>query len=511
MSLAAPIAPASDDAPRAPAWLAAAAPLGFALLAFAFVAFTPAVLSDGDTWSHVATGNWILDHRAVPRVDPFSFSMAGAPWTAHEWLSEVGLALAYRALGWGGVMLLTGAAFGASVYVVARRLTQDLVGPAALIVGVIAFGLISPSLLARPHLLALPIFALWCEALFAAREQDRAPRLGFAALIALWANLHGGFAFGLVLIVPFALEAVVGAPADRKSEVVRGWGLFALASLVAALATPFGVEGLLFPIRLLRLTHLGQISEWGPEDFSHPGALEMMILGLIGLALYRPFRLPLPRLLLLLGLLHMSLTHVRHEMLLAVLGPMLLARPLAEALGTPAPTPERAPRALLAGALALALALAGVRAVQPLARGNSASAPISALRALSPELKAQPVLNAYSFGGYLIFAGLRPFVDGRADMYGDAFLTQLDRIMSADPDVLSQTLKRWDIGWTILGAGAKTCNGDGSGAGLAASLYRCLCRGACPRRSRPQAGLSGRFRFRRGSGKAGQLNRPAET
>lgn len=455
MSLAAPIEQISDAAPRAPAWLPAAAPFAVALLAFAFAAFTPAVLSDGDTWSHVATGNWILDHRAVPRVDPFSFSMAGAPWVAHEWLSEVFLALAFRALGWGGVMLLTGAAFGASAYVVARRLARDLAGPAALVVGLIAFGLLSPSLLARPHILALPIFALWCEALLAARERNRAPPLAFVALIALWANLHGGFAFGLALIVPFAVEAFVSAPPERQGAAIREWSLFALASVAAALATPFGVEGLLFPVRLLGLTHLAQIGEWKAEDFSHPGALEIAILGLIGLALYRPFRLPPLRLLILLGLLHLSLSHSRHEMLLAVLGPMLLARPLAEALGTVAPAAERLPRALLASAFALALALAGARAALPAPRGDSATAPISALAALSPELKARPVLNAYGFGGYLIFAGLHPFVDGRADMYGDAFLTQLDRTMSGDPDAVRQTLERWQIAWTILAPGQK--------------------------------------------------------
>ena len=455
MSLAAPLSQASDAAPRAPAWLPAAAPLGFALLAFAFAAFLPAVLSDGDTWSHVATGNWILDHRAVPRVDPFSFSMAGAPWTAHEWLSEVFLALGFRAAGWGGVMLLTAAAFGASVFVVARRLCRDLSGPATLVVGIIAFGLLSPSLLARPHILALPILALWCDAMLAARDRDRAPPLALAGLIALWANMHGGFAFGLALIVPFGLEAVLNAPAERRGAAMRDWAQFAVASGVAALATPFGVEGLLFPIRLLGLAHLAQIGEWKAEDFSHPGPLEMAILGLLALALYRPFRLPPVRLLLLIGLLHLSLSHVRHEILLATLGPMLLARPLADALQTNTPARERPPRLVWALACVVALVLAGVRVATPLHRGDSASAPMSALAALTPEQKSEPVLNAYAFGGYLIFAGLHPFVDGRADMYGDAFLTQLDRTMSGDADALSQSLDRWKIGWTILAPGQK--------------------------------------------------------
>ena len=78
-----------------------------ALAAFAIAASRPEVLNDGDTWSHVATGSWILAHGDVPRVDPFSHSMAGAPWTAHEWLSEIFFTLAFRATGWSGVVLLT--------------------------------------------------------------------------------------------------------------------------------------------------------------------------------------------------------------------------------------------------------------------------------------------------------------------------------------------------------------------------------------------------------------------
>lgn len=65
------------------------------LFLFTLAAFSPQVLRDGDTWSHVATGEWIIAHGSGPRADPFSHSMASAPWTAHEWLSEVLLALAF--------------------------------------------------------------------------------------------------------------------------------------------------------------------------------------------------------------------------------------------------------------------------------------------------------------------------------------------------------------------------------------------------------------------------------
>jgi hypothetical protein len=108
MSLAAPLASAAEARPAAPPY--EAVPIVLALAVFALAAFAPAVLGDGDTWTHVATGDWILDHRAIPSVDLFTFSFAGAPWIAHEWLADVLFALARRLAGWSGVTWLTGVA-----------------------------------------------------------------------------------------------------------------------------------------------------------------------------------------------------------------------------------------------------------------------------------------------------------------------------------------------------------------------------------------------------------------
>jgi len=451
MSIAAPLAQPSSV--RAAAFSDGAAPLLFALAVFALCAFSPAVLNDGDTWSHVATGDWILGHRAIPRVDPFSFSFAGAPWTAHEWLSEVLFALAHRLAGWSGVVLLTGAAAGAAALVVARRAARELTGLALVALMALSLGLMSGGLLARPHVLALPVMALWADQLFAARERDRAPPVAMAALMALWANLHGGFAFGLALIGPFALEALWLAPSERRVSVFTDWGLFGFASLAAALITPFGIEGLLFPLKLMNLSYLAQIKEWQPENFAHPGPLEFALLALIGLALTKPLRLAPMRLLLLLGLIHMSLQHMRHEMLLAMLAPMLLARPIAEALGTRASS-SPVGRGVAFAAVALA-ALTGARLAAPIVRGDSATAPISALAAVPEALRERAVLNNYAFGGYLIYADLRPFIDGRADMFGDGFLSEYARILAGEPHAVDEALKRWDIAWTIFAPGQR--------------------------------------------------------
>ena len=449
MSIALPHACGPANAAGVASRAAEPAPLLIALAVFALAAFSPAVLNDGDTWTHLATGEWILQHGAVPRADPFSFAFAGAPWTAHEWLAELLLALAFRAAGWGGVTLLTGAAAGLAAFVMANRAARDLSGIALLVVAALSASLIAPGLLARPHILALPALALWCDGLMRARERARAPSLWLAPLMALWANLHGGFAFGLALIAPLALEAWLAAREGRLA-VVRSWGLFALLSLGAALLTPYGVEGLLFPIKLLGVAHLGDIGEWRSENFARPGPMEIALLALIVLALTRPLRLSALRALLLVSLVHLSLQHARHEMLLAMLAPMLLAEPIARALGAPAPPAARLRGAPLIAAAAVALALTGARLALPIARADAAVAPITALNAVPPALRAEPMLNDYAFGGYLIWAKVKPFIDGRADMYGDAFLDLYGKIAGGDPDALEAAQKRYAVAWTIF-------------------------------------------------------------
>jgi hypothetical protein len=427
------------------------APLLIAFAVLALAAFSPAALNDGDTWTHVATGQWILAHAAIPRVDPFSYTFAGQPWIAHEWLSDVLMALAYRADGWSGVALLTGAAAASATFVMARRGARDLSGVVLLVATAVAALLVAPSLLARPHILALPLLAVWADALFAAREADRAPPIVLVALMALWANLHGGFAFGLALIAPFALEALLAAAPEARLRVIREWGLFAAASVAAAALTPFGVDGLLFPVRMLGLAHLSEIGEWRPESFAHPGPMELALLALVAFALIRPTRLPWLRVALLVGLIHMALQHGRHQTLLAMLAPMLLAPAIRAALGEKAPrTLTPASSAVVLAAAAVALVLAGARLALPIVRHDSAASPITALGAVPPALRDQPTLNSYGFGGYLIGAGVRPFIDGRADLYGDAFLDLYSKIAAGDQLALDDALTRWRVAWTIF-------------------------------------------------------------
>ena len=80
--------------------------------------------------------------------------------------------------------------------------------------------------------------------------------------------------------------------------------------------------------------------------------------------------------------------------------------------------------------------------------------PVTALSHVPPSIARTPVFNQYSLGGYLMFIGVRPFIDGRADMYGDAFMTNYGRIVT-DQDIaaLQQTFAKYGVVWTVFAPG----------------------------------------------------------
>src|SRR6185369_17339097 len=88
-----------------------------------------------------------------------------------------------------------------------------------------------PMMLARPHLLAWALIALWTWLMLRARDQDRAPPLAAALLMVIWTNLHGSFVMGLLIAAAFGLEALL-ASGDRV-RVLRQWLPFGIACVIA--------------------------------------------------------------------------------------------------------------------------------------------------------------------------------------------------------------------------------------------------------------------------------------
>ncbi len=417
-------------------------PALFGLLAVVLVCGLRAVLDDGDTYTHIAAGRWMLEQGVVLRSDPFSATFAGQPWDAHEWLAEVLFGLAHGAAGLTGVVLLTAAAVAVAFANLARHIGRWCGWRATMLLTGAALVCVMPSILARPHVLALPALELWVAGLLIARAERRSPSWWLLAVMVIWANLHGGFAFGLGLALAFAVEA------SWQSEGTRQWWVFAAGSVGAALLTPQGLDGLLFPARLLQLHSLDVIKEWQPVDFSSAIGFDGVTLALVALLGVGRVKMPLSRSVMLVGLLYLAVAHSRHVVLFGVAGALLLAEPIGRAfsVGRPAVMGRRGWALSWSGVAAVAL----LRLAAPVPDIDGPAAPVSAMAQLPADVARGRVLNSNQFGGYLALAGLHPFVDGRVELFGDRFIGEYLAMSQADGRSLQRGVDRYGLEWAIL-------------------------------------------------------------
>jgi hypothetical protein len=408
------------------------------------------LLNDPDTYWQIAVGQWILDHRSVPQTDIYSFTMVGQPWISTQWLAQVLLAVSYSVAGWIGPVVLAAASIAVTFSLQVRFLTRRLSESASFAFTATAVALVVGHLLARPHVLALPVMVAWVGGLVAAMDRRDAPSFWLLPLMTLWANLHGGFVLGLALMSPMALEVVWNAEAPLRKSLALRWASFAAAALIASCLTPYGWDSLFAARRIL---HLGQalelIGEWRPANFAHPGPLEAAVsLGFI-LALWRGVSLPPIRIALVVGLVLMALSHLRNAEVLALLGPMVLAGPLGRQIGRPSGFARSAGSPLqglkFAGLalllVAATLAFASVHRFEP----NARQSPVAAVAALK-KMNLSRVFNDYDFGGYLIASGVATFIDGRTELFGEKFMVDHNNASGLqEPENLFRLLEQYRI------------------------------------------------------------------
>ncbi len=355
-------------------------------------------------------------------------------------------------IGWAGPVILaafgTASAFALLVHALCRRFTATH----AIIVAMAAAVLSAHHFLARPHVLALPVMVAWVYGLVNASDERRAPSFWLLPLITLWANLHGGFVLGLALIAPFALDALWNADASQRIPLALRWAVFGLCTLAASCITPYGWNSLLAARQILDLGGaLALIPEWQPVDFSSLGPFEVCLLAALGAALWRGVVLSPPRILLVLGLLHMALSHNRNIEVFALLTPLVLAKPLSMQFGQSdgGPQVSRGIAGIVAVILAIIVAtwaFAAYHTFTPVA-GQTPAAAVNLLK----ERKAARILHNAGFGGYLITQGVPVFFDGRAELYGEDFVVKtLNALALKNVDTFLGLLDTYKIDATLL-------------------------------------------------------------
>jgi hypothetical protein len=393
-----------------------------------------ALLADGDTGWHIRTGEYILSHGTVPRLDLYSFSRAGAPWCAWEWGADAILALAHRAAGLKGVVLLAGTVICAYLLVLFHHmLWRGANALVALVVCLVAAGASDIHFLARPHIFTLLFLAasLW----LVDRDRERPGRAVWALipLTAAWANLHAGF-LGLIA----SLAAIAAGEAVSNLRAARRRLLLAAGCLAASVVNPYGIGLHRHALSYLRSSWIREaVDEFQSPKFRSEASLYFEVLLFAGLMaaawLIARRRLAEPALMLLWA--HAALGSVRHVPVFALAAAPAVAAVLtaiwegwAASAASVSGTLRSAGRDLAAAfhrpplwapAILASLALAAPAVVWPGGFPED-KFPVALIERQRTRIAGARVFSSDQWGGYLLyrFPGQKVFIDGRSDFYG---------------------------------------------------------------------------------------------
>ena len=450
------------------------------LVVFLVLTFSPAgknMLADADTGYHIRAGDYILETRTVPKHDIFSYHSPPLPWTAHEWLSEVVMAVLHRISGLTGVVIffsllisLTYALLFRYMRVYKRNIVFDVL--------IILLALVSSQIhwLARPHIFSLFLMVVWYH-LLDSYQNDRGGRLVLLPLIMLfWVNLHGGYLTGFILTGVYFLGNLVRSSRSGEGERERAYrkakclGYVIIVCLLVSLVNPYGYRILLFPFRLVTDRYImDNVNEFLSPNFHKPMPFKYLLLLFVTILAISKRPLDFIEVVLVLLFTNMSLFSARYIPLFAIVVAPIMSKQ-ADSMITIAPEngwisslKKRAGRIakIDASAQGYGWPVAGVFLVVFLVaaggiefRFDGKIKPVAAVEFLMKEHIDGHMYDNDEFGDYLIYATYpryKVFFDGRSDMYGTGRLKEFQKIAWVAPG-WEKIIKKYDIRWFFIGS-----------------------------------------------------------
>ena len=386
-----------------------------------------AFLNDPGTFWHLRLGRDILHSRDVPRTDALTFTRHGAEWVDQAWLFDVGLRWLWTITGWGGAVGVTALLLAWTYALLARGLIRAIPSSCSVFAAVLlAVGIGATHFLTRPHLFTFMGVA-WTT--LACRDFARGKSSGLAwtpLVVALWANLHGGFLAGPIIVLGSAIGFAI-SPIDRE-ERRRGLGTYARTLALctfAPLANPsgFGLYRHVWSVlRGSRVTDL--IQEYQPPAFgsSETWALELAIVALIALPIVCRAAMSRHDLVQTLVWLHLALGSIRQAPLFGMVACAGLAT-LFSSITAPKPSePAAEPAGSMFWSIAASLAVGlAILLGLPLGGHDPDRWPIAGLKALDRESPSLRLFHEQDWGGMIeseCSPQRRAFIDDRFELFG---------------------------------------------------------------------------------------------
>ena len=446
----------------------------------------PRMLGDASIGWHIRNGELMLRSHSITRTDPFSVTMSGEAWYAWEWLYDVAIAGVHHWFGLNGVVLVT-AVIIAGTFLLTLRLSlrrgADL--PLTVVLLALSLGASMIHLFARPHVLSWLLTVVWFQLLDSSERGDESVgnrRLWWLpVLMLIWANLHGGFVAGFVLLGLYLASYIFRYFRCKQEEIhrdigrrLRKLGVVTAVTLATNLINPYGYRLHVHIYRYLSSRWLmNHIDEFLSPNF-HGVAEQCFVLILLitiaALALGR--KPPLSQMLVLLFATYSGLYAARSLPVSSLLLTLVVAPLLTQAVREASTNYRLAPglRAFLSrwGGFGsrmanLELNLRGhgwplVAVVLGLllcahqgrlgtyqfmdrqfmnAHFDGKRFPVQAAEMIAQRGIREPIFSLDSWGGYLIYRlypQIKVFVDDRHDLYGEEFLKNYLKAVRLTPD-----------------------------------------------------------------------------
>jgi hypothetical protein len=383
---------------------------------------------DPDLWWHIKTGELILSTHRWATTDPYSYTAKGMPWVSCEWLGDVIFAAVYRIGGLRGLevlLVVLGSAVILALYAFATLRSGN--SKAGFVAAAVLLTLANGSFNLRPQMIGYLFLILTLITLERFRQGKQRAVWILPVLFMIWINSHGSWIVGLGVVALYIACGLVsfqlGSLETQRwstSERLRLETVFML-SLAAVAVTPYGVRLAAYPFTVASTLPISvaNILEWQPMPFNILGGKIFLgfVLGFFLVQTAFRFSWRASEILLFLFGTAMACLHVRFVLLFVPFFVPLLATILARW----APAYNKAKdKYLINFALMAGVVIAMVHFLPSqadMAKKVADQFPVQSLEYMEKHSVPGPLFNSYGFGGYMVEAGYKTFIDGRSELF----------------------------------------------------------------------------------------------
>jgi len=455
---------------------------------------------DPDFWWHLKTGDYLVQQRALPATDPFAYtSPAENPLNpdsvrmkfilAQYWLSQVLFSLIYQYSGFQGIIHFRAGLLALLVFLIYRSIRREGFGMYSALIFLIPVVLIFHTFTGeRPQLFSflfsfVLIFllegfrkssSLPSPASTGPNESQRAPNrsqslsasslfhiLPIPLIMLFWANMHGLFILGLVILAGYTIAEWIKYLSGRFGNILPAGALKLLTaifgfSVLVSLANPNFYMIIPFLAEFAQHSASGMITEHRApltllrSGFYEPQLVTFFLLVLLNIVVFIVYRkkLDLTDMVILSGLTILSLSASRFIPFSAPLSLLLISRYLSGAVNSfTIPETLKTLKSRVEVPLSIVLSITLVLVINNadiFQKGIKQNRyPEGAAHFLREHHIQGNMFNPYIWGGYLMWAlypDYKVFIDGRG-LLEEVFFQEV-RILEADPGTMVG-LPRW--------------------------------------------------------------------